>query len=639
MLNKVHQMREVMIKAKRLPKQISSTVPVQVLTKDELNDLGVQNMADAVKRFAGVTVRDYGGIGGLKTVSVRNLGAAHTAISYDGVVMSNTQAGQIDVGRLSLDNVSTLSLAIGQNEDMLQSARSYASAGILNIVTQKNSLDDKHSSAFTGQMKGGSFGFLSPNIRWEQKLNNYTSYSVDGNYMRADGIYPFKLHNGKYVTDERRYNSDIDAWHGEANLYHKKGNGEFDAKIYYYQSQRGLPGSVILYNTKAMERLWDKDMFTQLNYKLNLSSKFDLQTRAKFAYSWNRYKDTDAQYENGHTIEKFHQNEYYLSATLLYKMSKQWSMALAEDGSINTLWTNLQDCPFPTRYSSLTAYDIRYQNELINANFSMIGTYINDKVQTGAKPANKKKLSPSLSLNIKPFTDEMLYLRLMYKNTFRVPTFNDLYYYRMGNRNILPEKATEYNVGVTWNEQYVTLLKYLSITIDGYYNTVSDKIVAFPSTYVWRMANFGKVHITGLDMTLATEVPITRKIGVRIQGAYTFQKAIDVTDKSDANYGNQLPYTPKQNGNMSLVITNPWVTVGYSILAVSKRYSLDQNTADYAISGYAEHTLSLSHDFKLKHCLLHLQGEVINLTDKQYEVIKYYPMPGRSWALSGTIHL
>ena len=58
--------------------------------------------------FAGANVKDYGGIGGLKTVSVRNIGAAHTAVSYDGVVVSNSQAGQIDIGRFSLDNVSTL---------------------------------------------------------------------------------------------------------------------------------------------------------------------------------------------------------------------------------------------------------------------------------------------------------------------------------------------------------------------------------------------------------------------------------------------------------------------------------------------------------------------------------------------------
>ena len=51
--------------------------------------------------------------------------------------MSNCQAGQIDIGRFSLDNVSVLSLNIGQPEDLLQSARMYASAGVLSIETEK----------------------------------------------------------------------------------------------------------------------------------------------------------------------------------------------------------------------------------------------------------------------------------------------------------------------------------------------------------------------------------------------------------------------------------------------------------------------------------------------------------------------
>lgn len=35
-------------------------------------------------------------------------------------------------------------------------------------------------------------------------------------------------------------------------------------------------------------------------------------------------------------------------------------------------------------------------------------------------------------------------------------------------------------------------LNYLSVTVDGYYNDVTDKIVAFPTTYAWKMANYGK---------------------------------------------------------------------------------------------------------------------------------------------------
>ena len=180
----------VTVTARRMPAKITSTTSVQVFGKEDLKNLGLQNMGDAVKRFAGTNVRDYGGIGGLKTVSVRNLGAAHTAVSYDGVAISNTQAGQIDIGRFSLDNVSTLSLAIGHDDNLLQSARLFASAGVLNIETEKPHFENGKRHHTQVQMRGGSFGYLTPAIRHWQALGERTKLSVEGNYLHAEGEYP-----------------------------------------------------------------------------------------------------------------------------------------------------------------------------------------------------------------------------------------------------------------------------------------------------------------------------------------------------------------------------------------------------------------------------------------------------------------
>ena len=92
------------------------------MTREDIDRLGIHELSEAVKRFAGANVRDYGGIGGMKTVSVRNLGAQHTAVSYDGLTISNTQAGQIDIGRFSLDNVESVTMAVGNADDMMQTA-------------------------------------------------------------------------------------------------------------------------------------------------------------------------------------------------------------------------------------------------------------------------------------------------------------------------------------------------------------------------------------------------------------------------------------------------------------------------------------------------------------------------------------
>jgi len=74
-------------------------------------------------------------------------------------------------------------------------------------------------------------------------------------------------------------------------------------------------------------------------------------------------------------------------------------------------------------------------------------------------------------------------------------------------------------------------------------------------------------------------------------------------------------------------------------MGVGKRYYLSQNIPENEIDGYLEHTLTISRNFKISNCKLRLQADVTNLTNKQYEVIKYYPMPGRSWKLTVSVQL
>ena len=629
----------VTVTARRMPAKITSTTSVQVFGKEDLKNLGLQNMGDAVKRFAGTNVRDYGGIGGLKTVSVRNLGAAHTAVSYDGVAISNTQAGQIDIGRFSLDNVSTLSLAIGHDDNLLQSARLFASAGVLNIETEKPHFENGKRHHTQVQMRGGSFGYLTPAIRHWQALGERTKLSVEGNYLHAEGEYPFTLKNGTLVTEQKRINSDVESYQGEVNLFHTfKDESELSAKAYYYNSKRGLPGAVILYNSESDERLWDENFFAQAKYKKAFSPQWTLQAQGKYNYSWNKYEDTGVEYTGGKQTDTNRQTEYYLSASALYKPTSAWSFSLSQDGFINRLHTNGANSPEPVRYTSLTALNARYQSGQLKASGSVVATYITEEVKAGNTPEDRRRLSPTLSLSWQPLEGEQLFVRALYKNTFRVPTFSDLYYLRVGNTSLKPEKATEYTLGLTWSGTPFSFTDFVSLTVDGYYNEVNDKIIAFPSTYVWKMQNYGKVHITGIDATLATAIPLSKSVNLNLSGNYSWQKALDVTNPEAKNYKHQLPYTPEHNGNVSATLEMPWVNVGYTVTMVSKRYFLAQNIEANRIDGYSEHTATLWREFKLGKCGLRLQAEVINLTDAQYDVIKYYPMPGRSWRLTGTFN-
>jgi len=623
---------EVVEKAR--PSVTRQGAPTQLMGKTDIERLGLQDLPEAVKRFSGVTVKDYGGIGGLKTVSVRSLGAQHTAVSYDGVTITDSQSGQVDISRFSLDNVETVSLSIGQSDDIFQTARMFASAGALSIRTRTPVFTGKSFNT-TVRLKGGSFGLFNPTIRYEQKINNVFASSIHAEWMSAKGNYPFTLTNGNLVTKEKRNNSDIQSLRLEGNLYGSFGRGgELKAKVYYFDSERGLPGSVILYNNYARERLWDNNFFTQFQYENRLNDRFSIQAQAKYNYSYTKYRDIDDKYAEGKQEDRNTQDEYYGSAGVLYSPIAPLSLSFTSDITHTSLENNFVNGPMPTRLASLSVLAAQYKNSRLTFTASLLGTYMADKVKSGDKPADRKRLSPAVSLSVRPLSEQNFRFRLSYQDIFRAPTFTDLYYLRMGNTGLKSEKATQYNMGITWAGNINKIIRHLNISVDGYYNKVSDKIVAIPTLYIWKMMNMGEVDIKGTDVNLSAEIPVHKKIALLFSSTYSFQKAIDVTNSKDKNYRDQIPYTPKHSGTGSLSIENPWVNISYILTAVDKRYSYPQNIAENRIDGYVEQSISVNRELRLKACKIRLQGEIINLGDKTYDIIRYYPMPGRSWRLS-----
>lgn len=630
-----HELHGVEVVARKRHAVTRESVPLQMLDRAGIERLGVQDLSEAVKRFSGVTVQDYGGIGGLKTVSVRSLGAKHTAVSYDGVTVTDTQSGQVDISRFLLDNVEMVSLSIGQADDIFQTARMYASAGALSIKTMKPVFEGKSFNTQV-KLKGGSFGMVSPSLRYEQKIAPNYAVTLNADYQRADGQYLYTFTNGGRVTKEKRHNSDIDSYMGEVNLFADwKRGGLMQMKGYWFDSERGLPGSVVLYNDYHTERLENRNGFVQAAYDNRFNERFALKVLGKFDYAWMRYKDFHSQYIEGVQTDVYTQREAYGSAALLYTPMEHFSLSLAEDFFYNTLDATTPKCPFPERWTSLTALAAQYQDERLTATASLLGTFITERLDIGEPAPGRKKLSPAVSLSYRLFAEQNWRIRASYKHSYRIPTFNDLYYDRLGNRELNPEKAVQYNLGMTWSGDVPRwALEYLSLSVDGYFNRVTDKIVALPTMFIWKMMNQGRVNIGGIDANISACWQLPASFALLLDGSYTWQHAVDRTEKRSKIYGDQIPYTPEHVGNVSVGVEHPWVNVTWTLLAVGDRYSLQQNISENRIDRYVEQQLSLNRTFTFGKCALHLQAEILNLGNVTYDVIRYYPMPGRSFRAS-----
>ncbi len=634
-VGKVHSIPEVNVKGRRVSPSLTSAAPLQQMKKIEMERLGVLDVADAVRHFSGVSVKDYGGIGGLKTVSVRSLGAQHTAVSYDGVAISNCQSGQIDISRFSLDNVSELTLSIGQSDNIYQTAKMFASAGALSIETAKPDLDER-PFRLIANLNAGSYGLVNPSLFYAQKLNGIFSLTGYVNYLRADGNYPFKLKNGTKWIDSKRNNSDIETYRAEVNLFAALSDKQdLKAKAYLFDSERGLPGGVIYDNTYAAERLYDRNYFGQLKYENRFSEKWKLQASGKFNYTWNRDYNKES---SGITDDRFRQTETYLSATLWTEPVKGLSFSLAQDFAYNYLSTTLESNQSPERFTYLTAVAARYSNKRFSATASLLNTFITEDVRTGDAADDRKHLSPALSLSWKPF-DFGLRFRASYKDIFRVPTFNDLYYLKIGNSNLKPETTRQVNFGTTWNSNSLGFIDYLSLSVDAYYNKVEDKIVAVPTMFIWKMSNLGKAETIGMDVNLAGEMKLAEHYKLYLMATYNYMQAEDITDRNSKLWRNQVIYTPKHSGSGSLTLENPYFNITYNLLYASERYFIAQNIPANRIEPYTDHSISLSRAFKWKKHSLRVQLDALNLSNKNYEIVRYYPMPGRNYKITINYYL
>lgn len=631
--DRVHQLREVTITESRRQHEVKSTAPLYIIDREQMLTLGVTDVADALHRIPGVTLRDYGGAGGLKTVTVRGFGAKHTGVSYDGILLSDCQSGEIDLSRYSLDNVEQLSLVIGDNDDIFIPARNTSTSAVLNIQTI--GMPDADSKPhLTAQMKVGSFGYVNPFLRYEQNLNENLAFSVAGEYTYAENDYPFELRNVTVVTHEQRTNSRMNQGHAEMNLVWKIDNlNTLSGKIYYYDNNRQLPGQVHYYTDVNKETLRDRNFFAQVQYLKRSLSGLSLKWNTKF--NWNASIYHDPLTPNNYNDASYWQREAYTSAAVLYVPSESWAFDYSGDLAFNNLNGSAERTVSnnPFRLSLLQSLTAKYHSGRLTALARLLHSVYLNESKGGPSARNMRKLSPSVSLSYKLLEDEELLLRASYKNIFRSPTFNESYYFHYGSTDLLPETTDQLNLGVTWlreSDQWG-----VNMTLDGYYNHVNDMIVAVPyNMFIWTCVNVGKVNVLGADVTVQASRQLVEGHSLQFSGSYSYQQAENRTNSESPYYGNQIAYIPKHSGSAAVGWDNPWANLSVHLTGVSSRWANNQHYEGTEIEGYWDIGLTVYRHFRWKDQCLEARMDVKNVLNKQYEIVRFYPMPGRSWQVS-----
>lgn len=622
-------------------KSSGSHINKAMIEKIESNSIG-----DITKFITGAVLKDYGGIGGMKTVSVRGLGSQNTGIVYDGINISNQSSGQVDLSKFSTNNIESINLANAQGFSLLQTARNLSSASVMYINSISPVFDSAQRFKLSTSVKYGSFNYFNYGLNTAFKLSEKWILSTDIDLVNTQGNYPYTLKYGSSSKDstskEYRENADYFGFRGEVNLFGKLRKGDIKLKAYYFNSNSGLPGSTSLYYLQSSQRLWDETFFTQGVYTYNINRNLTYRNHSKYQYSMTHYLDPDFQNSQGKKEDKYFQNEFYTNNVLMYRWNKNLYSSITNDIIFNAMNSQSSFNILADRISSLSAIVTSYNNNKLLITGNILHNYAIDNAELFNTNNSFSHFSPFLSIGYTFF--KSLTLSFFYKDVFRLPTFNDLYFNIVSAPKLKPENSNQFNFHIEYEKDLgFSPSFFVNFSLDAYKNLVKDKIIAVPSKnlFVWSVVNYGEVDIKGMDFQASIRTYLKYSLDVSLRATYSIQEALDISNKttnSDYKY-NQIPYTPKHSGSLLLNIIHPIAELTYTISFVGKRYSMIENIDRNILKPYQDHGISISRSWEFKKYRLNTGLSCLNILGKQYEVVRNYPMPKTQFRINLKLNL
>jgi outer membrane cobalamin receptor len=596
MTDSIFQLREVVARGTQ------NVASHQTITKKQLDALASNSVADALKYLAGVQIKDYGGLGGQKTVNVRSLGSQHVGVYLDGVRITNAQNGTVDLGKYSLTTLEAVSLFNANKTEPLMTASEYASAATVYLKTRR-----PDSTSLRASYSYGSFDTHKLNLNYSYRKLGF----LDMQYTHTDGDYRFRYHTEYEDTTGTRHNSDLDQFRAESCVF----LGPLQWHTYFYMSYRGLPGGIVrrLSDTYTdVGREWDRNFFSQLSWQDHFGP-FGMRAILKYSNDRLHYRTDYPENMSVHSNVVYHQQDAYGAVASSYAY-KDFSVSLSSDLRWSDLSSDMKNFHYIYRLDSKTSLTAFFRHGGWAINATGLYTYCRDHTYQKADPLHRLTWNAMASYQAGAWT-----FRTFYKSVFRVPTLNDLYYTLVGNRFLKPEYTKQWDVGVTYSHRWLT------VQVDGYCNHVTDRIVCLPlkGSFQWSMLNYGKTRCLGVD--LSVNASLKHHI---VMLTATYQDDRNRTDPDSKDYNDYVAYSPRWSFSAIYIFVWGGWTASLSHMFVDKRYWTSQNSLEEPLGAYNCTDVKVGYTYRG----VSVEAECQNLFDKPYEIIQRWPMPGRRYA-------
>ncbi|WP_113636141.1 TonB-dependent receptor plug domain-containing protein [Nubsella zeaxanthinifaciens] len=537
------KLNEIVISENRLQTPFSKQARnIQLITKEQIAEMPVKSINEALSFIAGVDVRQRGPFGAQADISIDGGTFEQTLILLNGVKISDVQTAHHSMNiPVPLSAVERIEIIKGP------AARIYginALTGAINIITktsesQSIAINLQAGSSFEDEAMGdgsGIYGGASAQAAIRMAGKN-------SGHLVAFGLNDYNGQRYNSSTYDYRFFYQGDVLLDDKNKFNFMAgyiSNAFGASGYY-----AAPG-----DKEAFEIV--KTGLIALGSVHQLSKNFSLRPRLSTRYNWDDYR----YFRNDLTrARSLHQTKVWsaeLNSSLTTSIG-DFGFGL-ESRSEDIESTNIGD---RERYNH-GAY-LEYKTEAIKNLLLNLGTYVNYNTQYGWQAF--------------PGLDVAYLFAPKWKFAFnvgssqRIPSFTDLYLNQrpgnIGNPNLTSENAWQYEVSLQYK------VSSFQVQTGYFYRNINDFIdwVRSSSSVPYQPQNFGNNKIQGFNVMLGQSFNVGAKSTVTYQLSYNYLHAGEISYTNNVtskyvveNLKNQaLGRLTYKNGNWQLMAGGRWI--------------------------------------------------------------------------------
>lgn len=611
----VYALPEVLVEDERASNvQTRTLAPVTTLPQESIRQTGARQVGEALSYIPGVFIKNYGGLGGLKTMSLRGTSAAQTTVLLDGVRINSSQNGVVDLSAFPVGMVEAIDVVRGGESALFGAS---ALGGVVNIRT----VAARRVPQLFAYSHCGSFGTLGVGGS-ARFLVDSAVVLIGAEHQLSDGDYPFPFNEFGSTRTVRRANGDFRNTTGLIGIGSDVAGGQWHLHVLGRSTERGTPGAVVQGSIEEEKaRLAERDVLAIVRTAYTLSPTVTLHATASGKYNSFRYRDANAAVYGANGIDETFTARDASAAVRTHIVE----------------WGQVHELQVETGYAELRGKMLQPEvGQFVQRKTASLSGRVerivqwddgNSLIVQGALRVDSHSdagtaVSPVLACSWHTAHIPVV-LRAHWGYNFRPPSFNELYYLNFGTAGLRPERSHSLTIGAQWQATSSVSADAHAFLID-----TRDKIVALPiSPATWSARTIPGVQTRGIELAVRCALADTL---LHCTAAYTLQTSVNRTNNS-ATRGKELPYVPQSVVAAMASARVLGADVGMQVQYTGARYSLEGESPNALLPAFVTVASSLSFSFVVEGIHLRAHARCDNIFNEDYSVIRNYPMPGRMW--------